>query len=400
MTRAWLPRWDGLPPAYWILWTGTFVNRLGGFVIPFLSLYLAVERHVPLPRVGLYVSLFGLGQLGAGPAGGWLADRIGRRRTLLLALTLGAAAMLQLGFARAAWHLAFGCFALGLCGDLYRPASSAAVADLVPPEDRTRAYALLYWVVNLAFAIAVVAAGLLARAGYTWLFVGDAATTLAFAAIVWARFPETRPAAVRSVEASPSREPDGPLDALPPWRNGPYLAFCGLAFLVTLVFQQSFVGLPVDMRAHGVPSEQYGSLIAINGILIVFVQPFVVGRIRLLRAGTALALGAFLTGLGFGGNAFAGTALLYGAAIVVWTLGEIVSTAVSPTVVAAFAPPAMRGRYQGVFQMTWGASGLAGPALGTFVLDRAGSGTLWLGCFALGLVAAAGNLALGTRLRG
>ena len=30
----------GLPRTYWILWTGALINRLGGFVMPLLALYL------------------------------------------------------------------------------------------------------------------------------------------------------------------------------------------------------------------------------------------------------------------------------------------------------------------------------------------------------------------------
>jgi hypothetical protein len=253
----------------------------------------------------------------------------------------------------------------------------------------------MYWVVNLAFAIAAVAAGFLVKKGYLLLFVGDAVTTLAFAVIVWARLPETKPAAAPPT-TSRAREPEG----LPPWRNGAFLAFCALVALVTLPFQQGFVSLPVDMREHGLPPEHYGTLIAINGILIVLVQPVVITRLRHVRSASALALGALLTGLGFGAHALAGTALLYGLGIAVWTLGEIVSTAVSPSVVAAFSPPSMRGRYQGTFQMAWGTSTLLGPVLGAALMDRAGGGALWLACLAVGLVAAVGNLALGSRIPG
>jgi hypothetical protein len=37
----------GLPPAYWLLWVGTLINRLGTFVIPFLTLYLTSRRWSP-----------------------------------------------------------------------------------------------------------------------------------------------------------------------------------------------------------------------------------------------------------------------------------------------------------------------------------------------------------------
>src|SRR5262249_57989128 len=163
---------SGLPRNYWILWTGALVNRLGGFVLPLLAFYLSGERGLPVEQVGFILTLFGAGSLCAGPVGGFLADRIGRRRTLIVALVLGALAMVHLAFARAPAHIAIATFLLGLLGDLYRPAVSAAIADLVPSPDRARAYGLLYWAVNLGFAVGSALGGVLAAHGWYLLFFG------------------------------------------------------------------------------------------------------------------------------------------------------------------------------------------------------------------------------------
>jgi hypothetical protein len=45
----------GLPAAYWYLWTGILVNRVGGFAILFLSLYLTTARHLSPTEAGLVV---------------------------------------------------------------------------------------------------------------------------------------------------------------------------------------------------------------------------------------------------------------------------------------------------------------------------------------------------------
>src|SRR5437879_5248083 len=167
-----------LPRTYWVLWAGMLVNRLGGFVVAFLALYLTQQRGFTPERAGAIVSLWGAGALVSGLIGGALADRIGRRATMVAALILGALAMLHMGAARSPAHIAVAAFLLGLTGDMYRPAVSAAVADLVPPEQRTRAYGYLYWAVNLGFACAASLAGVLARRSYWLLFAGDAGTTL------------------------------------------------------------------------------------------------------------------------------------------------------------------------------------------------------------------------------
>ena len=52
-----------LPSAYWFLWLGILINRLGSFVIPFLTLYLTSQRSISVSQAALTVSLFGAGHL-------------------------------------------------------------------------------------------------------------------------------------------------------------------------------------------------------------------------------------------------------------------------------------------------------------------------------------------------
>lgn len=85
--------------------------------------------------------------------------------------------------------------------------------------------------------------------------------------------------------------------------------------------------------------------------------------------------------------------------IVVWTVGEIMMAPVNAGVVAAIAPVAHRGRYQGAWNMTHGVASCLGPLLGTWLLSDVGAGPLWLGCAVLGLIAALGYLALEPALR-
>jgi MFS family permease len=382
----------GLPFVYWVLWTGALINRLGGFIYTFLALYLTQERGFSVEQAGGVVSLYGLGSIAASAMGGVMADRIGRRPTMLFASVLGAAAMLQLGLAREPWHIALSTFLLGLLTDAYRPALQASVADVVAPVDRTRAYGYLYWAINLGFTGAAVIAGLLAKTNFALLFAGDAATTLTFGLLVFLRVPETRPGGVGAasgpersdLHAQPARSAS--IDA--PYRDPALMAFLLTQLLVAMLFFQSAVTLPVDMRAHGRTEAQYGGLIAINGVLIVVLQPFATRLVHRHRRAHVLALGAALGGLGFGMTGLGHSVLFYAFTIVVWTLGEIVFSPVAPAVVADLAPSELRGGYQGALTMTWGVAACVAPALGSMALGRGGSWILWSGCAVLGLAAA------------
>src|SRR5437762_6800483 len=89
----------GLPRAYWFLFAGTLVNRLGSFVFTYLALYLTQARGFTDEAAGAVVGLYGLGALAAGPVAGVIADRTGRRLVMLLSTAGGAAAMLALSAA-------------------------------------------------------------------------------------------------------------------------------------------------------------------------------------------------------------------------------------------------------------------------------------------------------------
>jgi MFS family permease len=154
--------------------------------------------------------------------------------------------------------------------------------------------------------------------------------------------------------------------------------------LIAAIFMQHTSTLPLDMAAHGLPSVAIGLVLAVNGGLIVLVQPFLGPWLSSRNPSYAIALGSTLVGLGFGLNALGRGTLSFGLAAAVWTIGEIFTLPVAGAVVADLSPPESRGRYQGATGLAWGTAATAGPLLGTFVLQHRGAPVLWGGCLALG----------------
>ncbi len=381
----------GLPPLFWTLWAGMLVNRLASFVVTFLALYLVTDRGFSADQAGQVVAIYGLGMLLAGPVGGALADRIGRRQTMLLGLTLGGACVAVLGFLRDPAGLTFVAFLAALTGDVYRPAAQAAVADVVAPADRARAYGLIYWAVNLGWAISLSVAGFVAERSMLALFLADAATSLAFALIVLARVPETRPA---HHGAAPVVH-----GLFRVFRDGPFMVFLGLHLAVLLVFTQFQLALPLDYTAHGVGPRAFSLIMALNGLGVVVLQPLLSPLLQRHDGARMLALSSLLIGVGFGLNAFGGSLPAYLAGAVLYTIGEVIGFPVASAIVADLAPPHLRGRYQGAFSMAWGLAFTLSPLLGGEVLHRFGGTSLWLGCLATGALAAALHLAAGPARR-
>ena len=175
-----------LPRTFWILFAGTFINRFGTFVWPFLTIYLTRRGHT-LTEAAWAVSAFGVGSLGGSVLGGWLADHLGRRRTIVLG-TFASSVFFMLLYTASALPAVIVCTWLaGLANGTYQPASSALLADIVPPEQRVRAYAAIRLAANAGFAFGVSIGGILANRSLFWLFAGDALTTAlyGFIALLW-----------------------------------------------------------------------------------------------------------------------------------------------------------------------------------------------------------------------
>ncbi|ACL67727.1 major facilitator superfamily MFS_1 [Anaeromyxobacter dehalogenans 2CP-1] len=375
----------GLPRTFWMVWTGMLVNRLASFVAPFLALFLVRERGFDAAEAGRIVAVYGLGVMVAGPLGGTLADRLGRRPTMLLGLVTGALSVAALALTRDPLALGALAFVNGATGEIYRPAMNAVVADVVPPADRTRAYGLVYWAINMGWSVGLSVAGLFAERHLSWLFFLDATTSLAFAGVLAFTVPETRPADV---------EPAPALAGLAQvFRDRVFVVFMVLALGGLMVFTQFQLAAPLDMAAHGVGPSGFAWLMALNGVGVVVLQPLLGARLRRYEPSRALAASALLFGIGFGVNALGGSVPLYVLGVMLWTLGEVVGFPVANAVVADLSPAALRGRYQGAYSMSWGVAFTLSPLIGGEVMSRFGARTLWIGTLVLGAILAAGHLA-------
>ncbi|MGE9695449.1 MDR family MFS transporter [Streptomyces sp. CH6] len=377
---------SGLPPAFWWLWTSTLINRLGGFVYTFMAIYLTVERGYSASYAGLVAALFGLGGVLASLVGGVLTDRWGRRPTMFTAQAGTALAVAVLGFVTHPVAIAGVAAVVGFVNNASRPAVQAMLADLVPAEDRVRAFALNYWAINLGFAVSSVLAGFVAEYSYLAGFLGEAALTMACAVVVFLKLPETRPE--RAAEDKGRREDEVGLRTVA--RDGRFMAVVGLSFLVALVFQEAQVGLPITMGRAGFSPADYGSAIALNGVLIVVLQLPLTRFIQHRSPGRLLVLSSLLAGYGLGLTAFADSMAVLLMTITVWTLAEMVNAPTQTGLVVQLSPVRGRGRYQGVYGLSWSAAALVAPLMAGAMIDHLGAGWLWGSCAVLGTVAGAG----------
>ncbi|MER5487649.1 MFS transporter [Streptomyces sp. NPDC002812] len=379
----------GLPPLVWTLFAGSVVNRLGYLVTPFL-VFLLADRGITGSDISFVLGALGAGHL-LGPAlGGLLADRIGRRPTMLIGLIGSAVAQGALFLAPGLWTMAASALLLSTAGATVGPAAFALLADSVDTGWRQRAYALFNWGVNIGTAVAGVLGGFLAAHGYWLLFAVDAGSALIYATVVATRLRE--PARTAPTKAS------GGLGYGVVLRDRLMLLLLPLLGIQLFVYSLTEVALPLAVRDSGLSPAVYGALAAVNAVLVVALQPFVTARLSGLPQLPVQAAGGALIAAGVALTGLADSVTGYVVSVVVWSLGEVAVAGIAASLVADLAPADARGRYQGAFSWTWGLARFSALTLGVALYTGVGAAALWWGALALGLLAAVATLGLRTRI--
>ncbi|HEX6748652.1 MAG TPA: MFS transporter [Longimicrobium sp.] len=379
-----------LPREAWVVFAGTFINRFGSFVLTFIVVIL-VGRGLTPAQAGLAASMYGVGGIGAAAAGGHLADRIGRRRTIALSMFSSAAAMVALSQARALAAMVALTAVAGFCAEMYRPAAAALLADVTPQGRRVGTFALYRLFINLGFALGPATIGIFAQRSPTIVFVGDAITSLLYGFIVLAFIPRGFD---RAVAEARTQDGGGPSALRLIARDGAMLAFLVAVTIGSAIHTQDMASVPLELRARGYTLAQYGMLISLNGFGCMLLELPIAAVTARLPAWIPMSVGTFLIGMGIAATGFVHGVVALAATVLVWTVGEVIASPVTHAFVADLAPPGVQGRYQASLGFTQAIAFVLAPAAGAALFGWSRP-TLWISCAVLGLAAALTFVAIG-----
>lgn len=368
-----------MPHAAWMVFLGTLINRFGTFLIPFLVLYLTRQGH-SIAAAGAAIAAYGAGAFGSSLIGGYLADHLGRRNTIALSMFSSAGLIVALAYATQFRFIVVLAALVGFSAELYRPASSALLADLVPPEQQVTAFAVYRLAINVGAAVGPAVGGFVADRSFFALFVADAVTSAGFGLLALIALPH----GVRS-DRSTEKRGEATRSVI---NDRGFMLFLLAMFLGGLVYMQFTVTLPLHVRDSGFSNAVYGGLLSLNGIVVVVLELPIVAYTQRAKTMRAVSLGLLLLGAGYGMYAFSATIPLMAAAVLVWTLGEIVQAPVATAFIALRSPDHLRGRYQAAAGLIFSSAAIVAALLGAWVY-AASPNTLWVACFVTAAAAAA-----------
>lgn len=359
------------PRVFWILVAADAARALGsGLWVPFWALYLTQELDASAAQAGALIAVAGgMGLVGA-PLGGYLADRIGRRPTILLGLAIGSAGMLAYGTASSLLLLALITPLWAVSSDIESPATSAAIADLVEPRLRVEAFGLKRQAQNVFFALGpALGAAITVALSMRWLFIVAGLATAIFFLIVLVAVPETRVAA---------EDGEGRVHFGVALRDRTLLLLAVGTGLGTIVYVQFDSVLGVFLHEErGYAIATWGFLFGINPILVALLQYPIARWAGRRSARAVLTAGVLLEGIALFALWPGSPVPLLVAAIVVLAFGEMLVAPVAAAVAASLAPAALRGSYQGILDLGFAVSFAPGTFVGLWLVG-AGHGEVML----------------------
>jgi MFS family permease len=387
--------WTEIPASGRLLLVAVVVDSLGiGLTLPFTVVYLHEVRGIPLPTVGLLMSLPpAVALLLLGPIG-LAIDRFGARRVQVGALTFSMLGQIGLVFvhgpATAAAALAVG----GLGSAAFFPANLALVSSVVPSRLRQRYFGLSFTVLNAGIGVGGIVAGLVVNVDQAWTFaviyLADAASYLVPLVILLVF--------LRGVGGPPDHT-SGPA-AVPPtyaevWRDRVFRRFLVVTFFVSFVgYAQLEAGWTAFVRfVADVSTRDIGIAFAVNTLVIVVFQLPVLQAIHGRRRTRMLIVmaGVWATAWAFVGvSGLVGGALAVGLVVAsggIFGLGETLNSPVSPSLVNDLASDQLRGRYNAANSIAFQMAAVLGPAIAGLLIgngwDAAYIVMLLVGCAVL-----------------
>lgn len=397
--KKYLGFYGDLPKDIYFIFLSKIINSIGNFVLPFLSLFLTDKLNFSEVDAGRFIMaaavFYALGSF----AGGKACDVISRKKALVLFQSISVILIIPCGFLKDSHIIPYILILASFFTGGSIPIHTAIVTDIIPKEKRKAAFSFLYLGNNIGFAIGPMIAGLLYEKHSTWLFLGDAMTTIIAIILILIFVGESSPHnnikySKINNDKSINDKKESLIKAIK--RRPVIITFSIIMAVYSFVYGQYVFSLPIYIKQiftdYG--AKYYGMLMMINGITVIVFTPLITKLTVKIKVAPAIFLGGMQFAIGFGMIYFIKSIYLFIISTFLWTIGEILVTTNQNVYIANNTPVFHRGRFNAVFVVISGLGYALGPFATGIIISKVGIYSVWPLCFILSLAASLFMLSL------
>ncbi|WP_217556611.1 MFS transporter [Paenibacillus sp. GbtcB18] len=345
---------------------------LSGMVLPFMAVYFA--KTLGTTTAGLAV----MGNIIAGVAatfiGGYYADRIGRKKLMLISELVCTAAYAVMAAANSPWYespyLTLGMsLVIGAAWGLSKPAADAMLIDVTEPAARKFMYRITYWLNNLSISIAGIIGAFLFSSHLFELLLGASVVTFISYLVTLIWLSETLQPAAGHGEREGVPKTGGPFHILKSYgevfRDRTFMIYVLASLLmVSVEFNLTeYIGIRLERDIHGavlLPGmtglnglELLGILRTENTFAIVVLSLFTGYLLKKYGGTRTMFVGLFLNIAGYSYLAMGNHPWALLVLMLIATIGELVYVPIKQAFLVNIVPDHARSSYMAVNGMLY-----------------------------------------------
>lgn len=381
------------PFQFWLMFLGLIVSSTGTTMVwPFLTIYASEKLLLPLAAVTSLMTFNSVSGFASSVVAGSLVDRFGRKGMMVIGLF--GMAFVYLGYISAVefWQFALLMFLSGVFNPLYRVGTDAIVADLIAPENRTQAYSLIRMGRNVGVALGPILGGLVLSRSYSLGFIAASVTLTFFGLLTVFFLKET----LQHDENQPHDNLQDQLRVISQaLRNKTFArmvtSFTLMEFCATLMWVVFAVYIKQNF---GINEAQYSWIPTTNALMVICFQVLITRVAQRHSPTKVMPIGAAFYAVAMFLVAFSSNYWGFLSAMVIMTLGELITAPTATAYVANLAPPDQRGRYLGFFGLSWYIALAVAPMGAGFLSDNISIQSPWFAAGIIGVISVLSFLSL------
>ncbi len=371
-------QYKGLPKSVYIIATQRFVNSLGNFVFPFLTMFMTQKLGLSTEVAGFWILISSVARLLGTTIGGAIIDKVNRKNTIVIVNVISAIFLGFCGFLESGMLIIYLIIFTNFIRGFTNPASSAMLTDITTPENRKESFSLLYLAMNAALAISFTLAGYLFNNYYHLLFFGDALTTI-LSLIPFILFvPESRPTE-KDIELLEQSDREDEKYA----EGNVFKALLQRPFLVAFVFINAVISFVYSQHGFIMPQQlteifgetkgpqYFGWVMSVNTVVVVFFTPLILSLTKQFKPLFNIFIATITYIIGFGMMAFIETLPLFFVSVFIWTIGEIIASVNNSVYISNHSPVNHRGKFSAIVELIRFSGNASAPAfMGVYLMTH------------------------------
>ncbi|MGL1893530.1 MAG: MFS transporter [Spirochaetaceae bacterium] len=368
-----------LPKEIYILSLATMINRIGDFVVPFLTLYLSQKLGISLPITGIIVAISGFIKVPGSYLGGRLNDKYSSKLIFVIFQTISALLLLTCGFITNPIISVPLLILFSFTVSMIRTPTMAMISDLLPGELRKLGYIVRYIGINVGVAIGLAVAGFIYNYNTVFLFIGDGLTMLISVIMVAIGIKSSNLNRIRkkSIGENEKAEEGNIITVLS--KRKPLVLYMFFCSCLWIIFEQTKFAMPLtlNIRFGADGPVLFGLLISINAVTATILALFQDRLTKNIKPLNQIIFGGVLFTIGFGLYSVTVSYSSFIIATIIWSIGEVFIFTNASVFVVNHCPENFRGRVTSIFSIFFATLGTLGIMLSERLITNFGVNFTW-----------------------